>query len=277
MRNRIMLGLGLISALALSACGDNEEMYSKEEVEKLVNEAVKEATLAPENGEINEEEENTSDSKEENVDFPTTTDTNTQEGPIRGAFNKYENLPVSDEEQYTIDDQGLKLYEMNSKVSHDNFEFYVSEFEVVKYLESNFTSNIIRSEEGKSYIMVFITGQNIGDRATTISDNGFNENLLITNKNGEFVESYGSKDISRLYLEQYGSQEQDTFETIERLGYFSYLVGYEVDDKYLDNGNILWLSQGRSTRYDGQRYKIPFYEITSDFKLPVVKDEYNIE
>ena len=36
--------------------------------------------------------------------------------------------------------------------------------EVIKYLESDFSSDVLRAGEGKSYIIMHLTGQNIGDR-----------------------------------------------------------------------------------------------------------------
>lgn len=268
-----IFALSMLSLAVLSACGDKEETYSKEEVQKLVEEAVNEAQA--DNKQIVEEEV-TSDLPEENVELTPATDTSSNQNPIRGAFNRYEFLPVLEEQVFT-EEKGEKIYEMNSPVTHDDLEYHIYEFEIVKYLESDFTSNIFRSEEGKSYVIVFLTGQNMGDRATTIYDEHFYNKLLITDKNGQVIESYSDElndqRVVRYYLEQYGS-ELDNSSKIERLGHFSYLVGYEVDDEYLQPGNQLRLSQGDTFRYSGDEYEVPFYEITSDFELPVVEDQY---
>lgn len=271
-----LLALGFLSVLVLSACGGEEETYSKEEVEKLVKEAVNEATQTQsENAKVTEKE--TTDLKEGNSEMIPTTEITSQQGPVRGAFNRYEYLPVLDEPVFTVNEYGYKEYEMNSPVNHSDLKFSVTEFEIVKYLESDFTTNIFRSEEGKSYVIVFIAGQNMGDRATTVKDNYFQNDLVITDKNGEVIKEYsdyyGNQRIAKYYLEQFGSV-LDEDKNIERLGYFSYLLGYEVDDEFLQPGNILWLRQNSSIAYGGDEYKVPFYELENDFELPVVESQY---
>lgn len=265
MKKLILVGMGLSCALALAACGDKES-YSKEEVDDLIKAAVVESEEGVENN--IEKVEQTPD--EEKMIVTTGSE---QVAKIRGSYVKVEDLP--DLMQQTVvseTDNGYKVYAKNSRVQHNDLEIMVNSFDVIKYLESDVTTNVFRAEEGKSYIMVAFTVQNLGDRASSIQDNTFIQDLLITDASGNTIQSYTDsnkhRSIAGYYLEQLGLDYKPQRD-IERLGYTTHIIGYEVNDEYLQPGNQLWLRQDSSWAYGGDKYKLPFYDIPNDFLLPV--------
>lgn len=268
MMKKNVIAFSLLStSLLLTACGNEEESYSREEVAEIVNAAVAEAT--------------NQSTEQEEVDIQTDSATDVQamdtyeKETVRGAFNVYgiREDNFLNEESFTKNGHD-KDYDLYSPINHNGLLYNVIHLEVIKYLESDFTSNVLRAKEGKSYIIMQLTGQNIGDRERTIDINEFFPKLWIYDENNEIVgglHNSSSSAVVHAYLEQYGTK-LDTAMRVERLGYFNYTLGFTVKDELLKPGNKLVLHQPTLPGKRLEEYNAAVYQLGSDFELPIVEE-----
>lgn len=269
MKRMNLMAMSLLStSLFLTACGDNEEKYSDEEVAEIVNNAVAEAQ------------------KQSVAQDETEVDVDIQEDLVMGdqPTNPYENEVVRgsfirediseekflNEESFTKDGRD-KDYELYSPINHNGLLYNVTSLEVIKYLESDFTSNLVRAGEGKSYIIMHLTGQNVGDREKKIDVHTFTPNLMVYDENDNYV----GRDINNLntsavvnaYLEQYGVK-LDPFTKVERLDNFHYILGFTVEDELLKPGMKLVLEERAIPGQRLEEYNAAVYQFENDFILP---------
>lgn len=256
------------TSLFLTACGNDEKKYSSEEVAEIVNKAVAEANQ-PSSGQ--EETEVEVDIQENLVmgDQPTE---NYENEVVRGSFIRDD---ISEdkfltEESFTKDGR-YKVYDLYSPINHNGLLYNVTSLEVIKYLESDFTSNLVRAGEGKSYIIMHLTGQNVGDREKKIDVNTFSPNLMVYDENDNYV----GRDINNLntsavvnaYLEQYGVK-LDPFTKVERLDNFHYILGFTVEDELLKPGMKLVLEERTIPGQRLEEYNAAVYQFENEFILP---------
>lgn len=267
------------TSLFLTACGNDEKKYSSEEVAEIVNKAVAEALQQ------NSGQEETEVGIQEDLvmgDQPTDTYENEVMGDqptdpyenevVRGSFtrNDISEDKFLTEESFTKDGR-YKEYDLYSPINHNGLLYNVTSIEIIKYLESDFTSNLVRAGEGKSYIIMHLTGQNVGDREKNIDVHTFTPQLKVYDENDNFV----GRDINNLntsavvnaYLEQYGVQ-LDPFTKVERLDNFHYILGFTVEDELLKPGMKLVLEERTSFGQRLEEYTAAVYQFENDFILP---------
>lgn len=267
-RKNLMAVSLLSTSLFLTACGNDEKKYSSDEVAEIVNNAVAEAQ------------------KQSTAQDETEVDVDIQEDLVMGdqPTNPYENEVVRgsfirediseekflNEESFTKDGRE-KDYELYSPINHNGLLYNVTSLEVIKYLESDFTSNILRAGKGRSYIIMHLTGQNIGDREKKIDVHTFTPQLEVYDENDNFV----GRDINNLntsavvnaYLEQYGTQ-LDPIMRVERLDNFHYILGFTVEDELLKPGMKLVLHERAGSGMRLEDYNAAVYQFENDFILP---------
>lgn len=254
MNNKLLL-IAALSTLLLTACGNSEQS----DVSKETSEDVK-VEVATE--EISSEEEAQTDSETLNeVANSASNDGNNIGIDATGDYKIYSLPKQLNEEVYSTDEDGFKIYDEGSNAVHENFQYNITGIESVKYLESEATSNVLRADEGEQYIIVQIIATNIGDRVSSSSSfDKIQPKLYVYDENGEVLDSAEMSDETALYyLEQY-DQEQLSLGGIERNAFVPYVLAYSISSN-VPVGSQLVLYQRSNISYKGTKYKLPIAKV----------------
>lgn len=252
---KVILIAGL-STLLLGACGESdtapnsEAKITEKQIEEAVNAAVEKRIEELGGIDLLVTEYVAEASTKKSSTIP-----NNTEAAVKGDFTVYPVATPLEKVAFTESEHGLKIYEKGSNVVHKDFEYYVTNIESIRYLESNATSNVLSADEGKQYIIVQINAKNIGDRISGGAFNGIDPHLEVYDGNGKILDSSENKGtIASYYLEQYGKKQQN-LGGIERLDSVPYTLAYKIDSD-LPIGSEFALYQENNFGYSDKDYKL---------------------
>ncbi|MCM3390691.1 hypothetical protein LG296_21115 (plasmid) [Ureibacillus chungkukjangi] len=255
MNNKLLL-IAALSTLLLTACGNSEQS----DVSKETSEDVK-VEVATEEVSTEEEAQTNNETLNEVANSGSSNDGNNIGIDATGDYKIYSLPKQLNEEVYSTDEDGFKIYDEGSNAVHENFQYNITGIESVKYLESEATSNVLRADDGEQYIIVQIIATNIGDRVSSSSSfDKIQPKLYVYDENGEVLDSAEMSDETALYyLEQY-DQEQLSLGGIERNAFVPYVLAYSISSD-VPVGSQLVLYQRSNISYKGTEYKLPIAKV----------------